>query len=283
MIYVKYDPSTFPKELRDAAQKAQDDLEKLATHKERVAYINANAEVWRAFKEHLKPLSHGKCWYTESPEPASLFDVDHFRPKAKAKRAEGDVDEGYTWLAFSPENFRYSAVRANRRTTDEESDQVVGKGTWFPICEGSPKAHWGDRCEADEAPIILDPVKRADVELIAIKDDGWIEPNRLCFGHDRERVRLSTEYLGLNLPSLTAARKRVVRSVKAACEELIQLQVNAVETPRPGDKITVRRQLEIIRDMAGEEAPYSRAAWSVLTNHPSVLEAISAYIKTPAD
>lgn len=38
------------------------------------------------------------------------IDVDHFRPKAEAKRTEDLVDaDGYAWLAFDWENFRLSA------------------------------------------------------------------------------------------------------------------------------------------------------------------------------
>lgn len=276
MIYVRYDPSTFPKELLDAAKAAQEELEGLATHEERVAFINDNAEIWRAFKEHLRPLSYGKCWYTESPEPASVLEIDHFRPKARAKRAEKNIDEGYTWLAFSPDNFRYSAPRANRRTTDEDTEEVVGKGTWFPLCEGSPKANWNDRCEAHEDPIILDPVKRTDVELIQVGDDGRVRPSNLCMGINKQRVEKSAEYLGLNLPGLLEARRRAMRNVQVACDELIQLQVEAVNSPRPGDQRTVRRQLDQIRNLTCDEAPYSRATRAVLVKHPDVMEAIAA-------
>lgn len=278
MIYVKYDPSTFPKKLLDAAKAAQEELDKLATHAERVAYIKANDKIWRSFKEHLKPLSHGKCWYTESPEPASLFEVDHFRPKAKAKRSDEQTDEGYTWLAFSPENFRYSAVRANRCTRNEETDEVDGKGIWFPLCDGSPSASWGNRCEAREIPVILDPARQEDAELVDVGSDGRIKPSALCFGRDQERVVQSAKYLGLNLPELSAARRRVMRNVQTACEELVQLQTAALASPRAEDKLTVRRQIDLIHELTCREAPYSRAAWAVLVKHPPVLQAVSASI-----
>lgn len=46
-------------------------------------------------------MSYGKCWYSEAKDAGANFDVDHFRPKAEAKRAENLVDvEGYAWLAF---------------------------------------------------------------------------------------------------------------------------------------------------------------------------------------
>ncbi len=77
-------------------------------------------------------MSYGKCWYSEAKDAGANFDVDHFRPKAEAKRAENLVDvEGYAWLAFDWKNFRLSAQNCNRLNTDE-SGNTVGKGSWFP-------------------------------------------------------------------------------------------------------------------------------------------------------
>src|SRR5882724_7294129 len=38
-------------------------------------------KIWRDLTEPLKRLSDGKCWYSESRNPASDKNVDHFRPK----------------------------------------------------------------------------------------------------------------------------------------------------------------------------------------------------------
>lgn len=95
-------------------------------------------------------MSYGKCWYSEAKDAGANFDVDHFRPKAEAKRTEDLVDaDGYAWLAFDWENFRLSAQNCNRLNTDE-SGNTVGKGSWFPLLDGSPKACWDNRCINDE-------------------------------------------------------------------------------------------------------------------------------------
>ena len=54
-------------------------------------------------------MSYGKCWYSESLDPQSFFDVDHYRPKLEARRSDDVTDPGYAWLAFS-ENFRLSGA-----------------------------------------------------------------------------------------------------------------------------------------------------------------------------
>lgn len=163
MIYVKRDPALIPEKVLKIAERAQQDLEALPPE-ERKAFIEKKSHVWRAFGRYLAKMSYGKCWYSESDDPQSFFDVDHFRPKKAAKRADGVEDDGYPWLAFSWENFRYSAGRSNRLNTDEGTEAVVGKGSWFPLLEGSVKADWNHRCENKEGAVLLDPTKQQDVE-----------------------------------------------------------------------------------------------------------------------
>src|ERR1035441_9966503 len=67
---------------------------------------------WVAFRPHLSRLSHGKCWYTESVNPGTDDDVDHFRPKGRL--ADDETHGGYWWEALNWRNFRLSCHRANR-------------------------------------------------------------------------------------------------------------------------------------------------------------------------
>lgn len=165
MIFVKRDPSLIPAKVLRVAEKTQQILEALP-QEERAAFIKKKSYVWGAFSRYLRKMSYGKCWYSESPEVQSFFDVDHFRPKLEAKRSETEVDPGYEWLAFSWENFRLSAQRSNRLSTNEDTDEAEGKSSWFPLLDGSPKACWELRCIDSEKPILLDPTKKADVRLI---------------------------------------------------------------------------------------------------------------------
>ena len=61
--------------------------------------------------------------------------------------------------------------------------------------------------------MLLDPVKKADVQLIDVQDDGRMGPSLICIGSARLRVERSIEIYGLNLPSLKAARLGVMREV----------------------------------------------------------------------
>jgi hypothetical protein len=254
------DPSLFPVDLLRKATTAQAELETKTTHLERVEFIKANAALWREFATYLKQMSYGKCWYSESDDPQAFFDVDHFRPKARARRARKQLDEGYPWLAFSPENFRLSAQRSNRRNTDEEADEVVGKGDWFPLADGSPIANWGNRCVDDERPLLLDPTVRADIDLIEVGSDARIAPSRLCFGLNIDRVETSLNLYGLNLPGITAARKRAMRDVAEAFETLHRNLAAASRSAPLFEDLGVASQVQHLRVVTKSNRPFARAA-----------------------
>lgn len=261
MIYVKRNPALIPEKILKVAERAQQTLEKLP-EAERKAFIDKKAPIWRSFSRYLAKMSYGKCWYSESNDPQSFFDVDHFRPKKEAKRSEGIADDGYPWLAFSWDNFRYSAGRSNRLSKDETNDETRGKGSWFPLMAGSAIASWGIRCEQLEKPTLLDPTIRADVALIDVSpDDGRVEASRTCIGPEKQlRASKSIELFGLNLPRLVDARKIVLRDVQALHENLMDIIVAANDMPAID-----RLQLQMI-NATHPRAAYSRAARAKLNS-----------------
>jgi hypothetical protein len=255
LIYVKCDPSLIPKKVLDVAARAQAELEAMPEAK-RKFFIEKKAHVWRAFGRHLAKMSYGKCWYSESKDPQSFFDVDHFRPKKAAKRADATEDDGYPWLAFSVENFRYAAGRSNRLSTDEATDKTVGKGSWFPLLDASPRATWDDRCLNTERPLLLDPTVRSDVALVDINpEDGRAIASMTCLGISKQlRANRSIEIYGLNLGNLITARKRVMREVENHFKNLLDIVTAS------NDMAAVDRLQEQMREATATSAPYARAA-----------------------
>lgn len=255
MIYVRCDPNLIPQKVVDVAARAQTELE-AKPEAERRAFIEKKGHVWRAFGKHLAKMSYGKCWYSESNDPQSFFDVDHFRPKKAAKRADAKGDDGYPWLAFSVENFRYSAGRSNRLSTDDATDETVGKGSWFPLLNGSPCATWVDRSIESEKPVLLDPTVRGDVALIDINpDDGRAIASQTCLGAVKQhRANKSIELYGLNLGNLISARRRVMREVENHYKNLMDIVSAAT------DMEAVERLQEQMREATAPSAPYARAA-----------------------
>jgi hypothetical protein len=265
MIHVKRDPALIPDKLLKVAARAQQKLETLPAD-ERREFIQKKRHIWGRFKRYLRAMSHGKCWYSESSDPQSFFDVDHFRPKLRARRSDSHVDAGYEWLAFSWENFRYSAQRSNQQNKDEDTDQVVGKGDWFPLLDPSPCARWDDRCEESERPVLLDPVRQEDVDLVDVLDDGRMSPNPFCVGSSKHRVTRSIELYGLNLPALTAARAKVMRDVidlHAALLETAQSVTNAPDAIADG--VPLNRQMKMLIGKVQKTSAYSKAARAQLS------------------
>ncbi|MGO4519252.1 hypothetical protein AB4076_01435 [Dyella sp. 2RAF44] len=264
MIYVKRDPKLIPEKILKVAERAQKRLEELAPDA-RKDYIESKSHVWRSFARYLAKMSYGKCWYSESNDPQSFFDVDHFRPKKAARRTDATEDDGYPWLAFFWDNFRYSAGRSNRLSTDEVTGIVMGKGSWFPLLDGSAKADWDNRCEGREAPVLLDPTVCADVDLIDVNPaDGRACASILCVGKvKQERATRSIEIYGLNLGNLISARKRTMRDVLANYQNLIDVVVAGNDMP------AVERLRGQLRRATSSDAAYARAARAMLHSLPN--------------
>lgn len=276
MILVKRNAGIIPQDVLDAAISAQAALEQLP-ESERPAFIKSKGAVWRAFGQYLSQMSYGKCWYSESNDPHSFFDVDHFRPKLEAKRSETEVDKpGYEWLAFSWENFRYAAVKSNRLSTNNETGLVDGKQSWFPLLD-NVKACWADRCIDREKPLLLDPLVQSDVDLIDIAAGGKVVPSRFAASPTaKKRVLRSCELYGLNLPNIVAARNRVMREIIDAVEILVTLTENASDPQAPSDladRQPINKPCDMIREKTRPQSPYSKAARAqvILSGYPELL------------
>ena len=277
MIFVRRDESLIPPRLMNAAIKAQAKLEAIADAEERKKFIEKKSSLWRRFGRYLKQMSYGKCWYSESDCVQSFADVDHFRPKKAARRSETSSDDGYPWLAFSWENFRYAAQRSNQLNTDEETEEVVGKGAWFPLMPGSKFATWDDRCIHEEKPVLLDPTKQDDIRLVGIDGTGALIPSDLCMGeYERQRVTESVKYLGLNLDGLKGARKRAMDAVAEQIQEMLRAKVAADKALDGGQQfaemLPIGVQLKNIQKKTHPKQPYAAATRAQL-----VLMGLGAY------
>jgi hypothetical protein len=259
LIYVRRDPALIPEKLLKVAERAQAELEELPPE-DRIAFIKKKSHIWRAFNRILSRMSYGKCWYSESLDAQSFYDVDHFRPKSEAGRAPDVVDDGYPWLAFSWENFRYAAQRCNRHSKDEDTGLVAGKGNWFPLMSGSPRATWQDRCEFSERPALLDPTNRNDVDLISVNSTGHVCPSVICIGSARLRVAESIGKYGLNLPNMVSARQRVMRDITDIHSTLMTLIGTGELHPDVADALPVDLQREQLRRKTFSDSAYSKAA-----------------------
>ena len=117
----------------------------------------------REVKKALWLMQRKKCCWCEQRMGYRSEDVDHFRPKTKARRTEQHYGEGYWWLAYERTNLFFSCAACNTL-----------KGTWFPLRAGTralqAEAHPSTR---PEAALLLDSAKESpEQHLVFIKDNG---------------------------------------------------------------------------------------------------------------
>ena len=144
------------------------ELHKQGKLEERNKLMEDNSAHWGKLKEELLKLSHNKCWFSETKDLYSHYDVEHFRPKKEAKDLAGKDIGGYWWLAFDYHNYRICGNVGNRK-----------KGGWFPLKENSPKSKHDDPCEESELIYLIDPIIPEDVNLLAFDHcrNGDAQPN----------------------------------------------------------------------------------------------------------
>lgn len=173
---------------------------------EAAAYIKARAAVWSALKETLEGLSDKKCWYSEARETVSHWHIDHYRPKSI-----------YPWLAFAWQNLRLCGGKPNQRKSSD-----------FPLGEGSARGTpTGDL--SSEKPLLLDPTRLGDPELLTFKADGEPVCAKPTDPVAVDRVEISVKLLNLDSVLLCEERRRKwrdcegkLRKLRALLEELRQ-------------------------------------------------------------
>ena len=177
------------------------------------AVINANAGVWRDLKDELAKLSHEKCWYCETKRVRDDFAVDHFRPKSAGK---SDDHDGYWWLAFDHQNFRFSCLYCNEVRRDRKTDQSGGKGSAFPLLAGGVRACGPDDNLIEERCALLDPIDPDDTKLIGFADDGSAMPEAdpQLEPDEHERARVSIKIYHLNHGRLRDKRGQLASIVR---------------------------------------------------------------------
>jgi hypothetical protein len=245
-------------ELIDAAEEVREKVLAEPDDAKRRALIAANRSTWVRFRPLFERTYGGKCWYTESKNPGTDDDVDHYRPKSQV--AESSEHGGYWWEAFSWRNFRLSCHRANRRRANPDTGTVLGKGDSFPLIDESRR--W---CSPEhvchEEPVLLDPTDPEDPPLLTFDIDGRTAiapPYQACETAVR-RVEVSREILHLDWPAFVDDRRDLYARVYArvltgdrAEEAKLKGEASAGEAVKTAAKDLIR--------LTADREPYSRAA-----------------------
>jgi hypothetical protein len=199
---------------KDRADNLTAQLRAAPNNDARAQIMDAN-QIWQELLVPLSQLSKGKCWYSEAQDVMSDRDVDHFRPKNKAINVNGTPrsdEEGYWWLAYDYENYRFSSQYANQKRRDKFKKKKVtgGKGDRFPLFAGSPVAKTKNRC-CDEQIMLLDPCDPNDPGLLTFDSKGVAMPDASAIldPDDKVRVEVSIMIYNLDYSTLEEFRERM--------------------------------------------------------------------------
>nr|WP_221378303.1 hypothetical protein [Actinoplanes polyasparticus] len=268
MRYIDLDLLLADAESQSLIMSADDALQKVLDEPdpaERKKLIDENRDKWVAFRERFHAVFGQKCWYTESENPGTDEDVDHYRPKGRI--AESRAHGGYWWEALSWRNFRLSSHRANRMRINPDTGRTHGKADHFPLLD---EAHrWaGPGYICCEAPTLLDPTDPEDPPLLTFDTNGYTALST-AYRNDpvaHRKVEDSRIYLHLDWPAFVAARRRLYTLIYTkiadgdrAVARLVHEPVTAKETL----KAIARDLIRLTRD----DQPYSRAAQTYVLHY----------------
>lgn len=259
-LEIDFNQLALPQGWQEKAQQLSDSLVAERDEKKRSEIINKNQEHWKVVKPLLGALFNYKCWYTEAPQQGTDVDVDHFRPKKRVQEtlSTATPHDGYWWLAFCLQNYRYSCIVANRRRTDVETGVTGGKADHFPLCDEGKRALTPDCDLEEEQAVLLDPLKATDVQLLQFKSDGEAMPRFSKEKHSRKfmRAEQSIAFYNLNHSDFVRGRielrNKIEKDVKAA-----KRYFNKLETGDADNDLAYEQAICRLREMRSKTSPYS--------------------------
>ena len=215
---------------------------------------------WKPVKDLLIGHLGKKCWYTEWELIGAPLVVDHYRPVFS-----------YWWLAFAPDNYRLACPWANSPEHNAAHGCVGGKGDNFPLLAPQLRARGRNNLRV-EKPIILDPCKQEDCDLLAFQTDGRpiLKPVYASNMVALRRVEESKILLNLDHPDFNSKREQLcnaigedVRTHEALSADsserlVIQARIAARLTPQVAFSTAARFYLQLHRHLDWVEAILNR-------------------------
>jgi uncharacterized protein (TIGR02646 family) len=230
------------------------DTTELKLKKAKTKAISKRAALWRLYAKNVSSINNEKCWYCESKEDRSRMPVDHFRPKAAVDGC--DEHDGYWWLAFDWENYRYCCTLCNSLTNNGNS--TLGKADKFPLLVEGDRCLTEDDDLDDENPVLLDPFKSRDVGLLTFLDTGVPTPNADPDTDNYKRADQTISLLNLRDGKVRVSRLRISGQIKRIMKQINSLLGKQKTGEYVDDDLEFyENQLSVYID---EEAPYRTAA-----------------------
>lgn len=238
------------KTLNNKLLSAKDDAER--------AKIFSKNPIWQELFIPLQKLSNGKCWYSEAKDLMSDRDVDHFRPKSEAKNLDNITRDGYWWLAYDWENYRFSSMYSNQKRYDkfDKDKEIGGKSSYFPLFPYSYVALTKKRL-ADEDIMLLDPIDEDDPCLLTFDSFGEAIPNTVS-AKDIERVKASIRLYHLDHTPLKEERQKIWDKCQRFINEIEE--INLLPDISISDKTRIKFLKQEIKNMTNIKEELSAVA-----------------------
>ncbi len=257
---IDFNRLTLPEGWQKKSDELTNELLAAPNANKRAEIIEKNQEHWKNIKPVLAKLFNYKCWYTEAPQQGTDVDVDHFRPKKRVQEtlSTDSPHDGYWWLTFRLDNYRLSCIVANRRRADVESGLVGGKADHFPLCDEVMRAKTSACDMEDEQPILLDPLKATDVQLLQFKPDGEAMPRFSEEKFPRRFIRADQSIALYNLNHSDFVRCRIElrdsidKELKSA-----KRYFNKLEKGDADNDLAYEEAIGRLRKMRSKDAPFS--------------------------
>jgi uncharacterized protein (TIGR02646 family) len=211
-------------------------------------------KIWRELSPFLARLRKDKCWYSESKNSGSDKDVEHFRPKGAV--AEDPDHEGYWWLAFDYQNYRYSCQWCNQRRVDTLNDTDGGKWDHFPVGAGFRAWSEGDNCD-DEEIELLDPTDPHDWKLLTFRPDGKPIPAKPPGTREYARAEVSIWLYHLDRKEFVDDRRSLAGKVQRLIDRMNMLRPQITDLTMR--KLYKEEEKELLR-LIDRDSEYSAAA-----------------------
>jgi uncharacterized protein (TIGR02646 family) len=228
---------------------------------------NARKRIWRDLDPHLAGLKNGQCWYSESRNPTSDKNVDHFRPKGRVE--EDAMHEGYWWLAFTWRNYRYSSQWCNQRRVNDFNGTGGGKADHFPLFPNSFRAQReGDDIDLEDVQL-LDPIDPEDWRLLTFRSDGHPTPSKQVGTREYQRAETSIEVYHLHCKQLVDDRRTLAGTIQRLVQELERLRSGI--TDRKIRAVYKRLEIDLLRAIR-PDSEYSSAALAYARAEVYVIE-----------
>ena len=251
------DPAVVP--LIDDAENARLAILSAPSAAERNSLIDSYRGIWVGFRPQFERIYGSKCWYTESENPGTDDDIDHYRPKGQL--ADGSGHGGYWWEALNWQNFRLSCHMSNRLRKNPETGETQGKGSWFPLLDDSARCTQPDDDLSRESPTLLDPTDPQDTALLTFDPDGRVALVTRFSGQEEAERRFddSRRYLHLDWPAFAEQRQRLFAQIRWRVLEGDRARGSL--SGDGGDAASwLKRVAGDLIEWAGHSKPYSRAA-----------------------